>query len=245
MSPSLLRSDLKFLFIFFLQKLIQRQLLPKKKFLNFLKIWLTLISNFFLIAITCGTNQIYDTRKNCQPTCLHQDGNYDCGELKKVEGCFCKSGYVLDSKSRCVAKENCGCKLQDNSTVIGVGQTLISKDCAYTYTCPSAGAEVVTTENNCAQDSVCVGDANNQAVCKCKDGYFGNGKECYLGMFIGLGGIIIGVRVRVCEFFNRKLKYSAGTSIKFYIYLCEFMFFYKKFHKKRKNTNRQIFSKIL
>lgn len=45
---------------------------------------------------------------------------YDCGEKKGIEGCFCKDGFVMDNKGNCVTVDQCGCKLPDKSLTLSV-----------------------------------------------------------------------------------------------------------------------------
>ena len=74
----------------------------------------------FFSVVTCGKNQIYQTRKECTKTCLYPTGSYDCGLIYSIEGCFCLDGYVLDNNGNCVLPEDCGCNLPDNSALISV-----------------------------------------------------------------------------------------------------------------------------
>jgi hypothetical protein len=59
-------------------------------------------------------------RAECPKTCLDLKGTNDCGIKVAVEDCYCKTGFVLDSKSQCIASSNCGCFLPDNSGLISV-----------------------------------------------------------------------------------------------------------------------------
>ena len=55
----------------------------------------------FSLALDCGENEEYTTKSDCPKTCEYPDGNYDCGDKSKVEGCFCKDGYVLKNGFPC------------------------------------------------------------------------------------------------------------------------------------------------
>ncbi len=68
----------------------------------------------------CKDNQVYETRSECPKTCLNLNGPSNCGLNKPSEGCFCKTGYVLDSNDNCVLNSSCGCLLPDGSGIISV-----------------------------------------------------------------------------------------------------------------------------
>ena len=51
---------------------------------------------------------------------MDPSGKNDCGELKPVEGCYCRDGYVLNSNGICVMQNDCGCKLADGSLILAV-----------------------------------------------------------------------------------------------------------------------------
>ena len=70
--------------------------------------------------MVCGANQEYDIRASCPATCLNLNGNNDCGIVTPTEGCFCKSGFVLDSNNNCVSSSSCGCTYPDGSGVLSV-----------------------------------------------------------------------------------------------------------------------------
>ena len=130
------------------------------------------------LALTCKTNQIFDLRSECPKTCLDPSGSNDCGETKTTEGCFCATGYVLNSNGDCVQQSTCGCTLPDNSSTIEIGQTVMSLDCAFIYTCSKSSAQAIATEYTCSANSVCQADAQGKAKCVCKTGYYGDGVSC-------------------------------------------------------------------
>ena len=70
--------------------------------------------------MVCGANQVYDIRAKCPATCLYLNGNNDCGIISAVEGCFCQTGFVLDSNNNCVGISSCGCTYPDGSGVLAV-----------------------------------------------------------------------------------------------------------------------------
>ena len=65
-------------------------------------------------------NEIYSIKTYCPKTCLDPFGTADCGEIKPVEGCFCKEGFVLNSNGVCVPIDQCGCPLPDGSGILAV-----------------------------------------------------------------------------------------------------------------------------
>jgi hypothetical protein len=71
-------------------------------------------------AVVCGLNQVYELRAECPKTCVNPSGNYDCGLIKPVEGCYCQNGYVLNGEGVCIKLEECGCLLPDNSGILSV-----------------------------------------------------------------------------------------------------------------------------
>lgn len=71
-------------------------------------------------AMKCGENQIYDIRAECPKTCMDPNGNNSCGMVNKVDGCFCKNGYVEYEKNKCIKKEECGCNIPNEDTIIDV-----------------------------------------------------------------------------------------------------------------------------
>ncbi len=61
----------------------------------------------------------YAIRTECPLTCTNPV-DYECGEKVTIEGCHCKSGFVLDNNGNCIAPANCGCRMPDNSTTLMV-----------------------------------------------------------------------------------------------------------------------------
>lgn len=59
------------------------------------------------IVKECGENEVYEIRDECPKTCLHLDGDYNCGDSIKAEGCYCKQGYVTNFYGKCVLPEQC------------------------------------------------------------------------------------------------------------------------------------------
>lgn len=68
----------------------------------------------------CQINEIYDIRKECPKTCIDKFGQNDCGELKFIEGCYCKEGFVKNSLGECIDLKECGCLSPDGSIEIQV-----------------------------------------------------------------------------------------------------------------------------
>lgn len=64
-------------------------------------------------ALKCRDNEEYAIKSDCPATCIFPDGDYDCGEMKPTEGCFCKKGFVYDALGRCINKNLCGCETPD------------------------------------------------------------------------------------------------------------------------------------
>ncbi|CAF0786128.1 unnamed protein product [Brachionus calyciflorus] len=130
---------------------------------------------------TCGSNEIYAIRKECPRTCLDPYALTDCGELKTIEGCFCKEGFVLNTNGICVKIEECGCVLPDGSGYLSVGESLKTNECNKKYSCLFPGSDInIEILPSCSKDAICIGSASGQAECVCKTGYFGNGYECNL-----------------------------------------------------------------
>jgi hypothetical protein len=125
---------------------------------------------------------VYELRAECPKTCINLNGAPDCGLKKPIEGCYCKTGFVLDSQGNCIAAANCGCLTPDGTSVINVGQQVTSLDCTVVYSCSVAGKiATMTSINPCGQNAVCT-IVNNQPVCTCKPGFFGvNGVNCGTG----------------------------------------------------------------
>ena len=46
-------------------------------------------------------------RAQCPKTCNNKDGNFDCGEIKAFEGCFCKDGFVRSHDGDCIDVTKC------------------------------------------------------------------------------------------------------------------------------------------
>ena len=70
--------------------------------------------------MNCSENQEYGVQSDCPRTCLHPDGDYECGDLTLTEGCFCKNGFVMDSEGNCIKADQCGCTFPDGSGVLQV-----------------------------------------------------------------------------------------------------------------------------
>lgn len=68
--------------------------------------------------------------------------------------------------------------MPDKSSALSVGEKIIDNNCTVTYSCPSAGSQVVSTPLVCSEFSVCGADADGNRKCVCKDGYFGDGFKC-------------------------------------------------------------------
>ena len=75
--------------------------------------------------MVCGENQEYKLETKCPLTCINQV-DYDCGEKKGIEGCFCKDGFVMDNKGNCVTVDQCGCELPDKSLTLNVSIILLN-----------------------------------------------------------------------------------------------------------------------
>lgn len=122
-------------------------------------------------------------RSECTKTCLNPEGDYDCGEKRPVEGCYCKDGFVLDSTNKCILKDKCGCTLPDGSGTIQVGRVLKSSDCRAEFKCEVPQSSVkVTFLPACSIAADCLPDSNNQPICTCKQGFSGDGFNCTRSM---------------------------------------------------------------
>lgn len=75
--------------------------------------------NIFL-AKNCGQNETFEIRSECPKTCLFPTDSYDCGDVRPTENCYCKPGYVYDSKGRCIVKKECGCRIPNSNIVLDV-----------------------------------------------------------------------------------------------------------------------------
>ena len=91
--------------------------------------------------------------------------NYDCGKQQLIEGCYCKTGYVLDPSGNCILPNQCGCLLPDNSTVLAIGQTLVDDDCTKVYKCEKPLSNPSIEYRKCSANSHC-----ESGLCKCSDG---------------------------------------------------------------------------
>jgi hypothetical protein len=128
--------------------------------------------------LVCGDNEIYDVRAECAKTCIKPKGDYDCGVLKPIEGCYCKDGFVYDGTGNCIKVESCGCPLPDNSAILSVGQILTSLDCKSVYSCDGVNKPATVKElTPCTENAVCT-IVDNKPSCICKPGFFGDGNNC-------------------------------------------------------------------
>lgn len=71
-------------------------------------------------AVECGENEEFLVKESCTPTCVYPAGNYDCGLVGRIEGCFCKAPFLLDSEGKCVEKDESGCQMPDGSSYLQV-----------------------------------------------------------------------------------------------------------------------------
>jgi hypothetical protein len=132
-----------------------------------------------LIAVTCGQNEIFDTRAECPRTCLDPQGIKFCGVRTPRESCYCRDGYVRNSAGRCVKLEECGCRRPDGSGLVGVGKSVVSRDCSRRFTC-AGPQQAVRVENlrRCSPHGQCRGNQDNVPTCYCKAGFEGDGYNC-------------------------------------------------------------------
>ncbi len=65
--------------------------------------------------------------------------------------------------------------------MVQIGQVLTSLDCTKLYSCQANNTLVISKLNPCSANATCSVDKNNNPVCECKSGYYGNGKECSKG----------------------------------------------------------------
>ena len=68
------------------------------------------------------------------------------------------------------------------TNILQLGEEVVSTDCKVTYKCVmSNGAAKVTEEasENCHDNAVCHQNADGESLCKCKEGFDGDGiTEC-------------------------------------------------------------------
>ena len=79
-----------------------------------------LLKKIIFKAITCGANEIFDTRKDCPRSCLDPEGKAKCGIIRPREGCYCRDGFVRNSAGKCVKPDECGCVKPDGSGLVKV-----------------------------------------------------------------------------------------------------------------------------
>ena len=120
-------------------------------------------------------NEVYAIRSECSRTWLDQMGTKDCGEIKAVEGCYCKDGFVLNSNGACIPTTECGCLLPDGSGFLSAGQSF-KVNCTVKYICN--GTLNVELSEPCGQNAICLADQNGQPKCTCVSGFTGDGYIC-------------------------------------------------------------------
>ncbi len=59
-----------------------------------------------------------------------------------------------------------------------MGQSLTSLDCLNLFKCIAIGNITITPIKACSANSTCSIDQNNNPICVCKAGYFGDGYSC-------------------------------------------------------------------
>lgn len=125
--------------------------------------------------LKCPANQTYAIRRECPKTCTDPEGKL-CDHVKWVEGCYCSDGLVMDADGKCISFKECGCPLND--TIIPVGEVVISADCSALYLCKRPGSDPkLYNEKACSPHAYCL-KVNNSPVCKCREGYTGDGYTC-------------------------------------------------------------------
>jgi hypothetical protein len=133
--------------------------------------------------VTCRENEIFAVRGVCARTCLDPEGRNFCGNPAPREGCYCRDGFVRNSAGRCVPPNECGCKKPDGSGLLGVGESIITRDCRQRLTC--AGPQQNPTVENLRPchnpHGQCRGNQNNVPTCFCKPGFEGDGFNCKAG----------------------------------------------------------------
>ncbi len=89
---------------------------------------------------------------------------------------------MRNSAGNCASPKECGCKKPDNSGLIAVGETIISRDCSKRITCPGPQQNPrVDFLPRCNVNAQCRGDENNVPKCFCKPGFQGDGFNCKAG----------------------------------------------------------------
>ncbi len=110
---------------------------------------------------------------------MDTQGRNFCGNPGPREGCYCRDDFVRNSAGQCVPPNECGCKKPDGSGLIGVGQTVISRDCTRRMTCPGPQRNVVSEFlPACHRNAQCRGDEHNVPKCFCNKGFEGDGHNC-------------------------------------------------------------------
>ena len=131
------------------------------------------------LAVSCGENQVYSVQSRCPATCQFPLGKYDCGNLKITQECQCKSGFVLNSNGKCIAMNDCGCKLPNSVNTIDAGATVISSDCTKSYFCEGPEKPIVEkVQKACSINADCINVANFGYNCACRAGFSGDGFNC-------------------------------------------------------------------
>nr|XP_022910206.1 chymotrypsin inhibitor-like [Onthophagus taurus]XP_022910519.1 chymotrypsin inhibitor-like [Onthophagus taurus] len=75
------------------------------KLFYFMVIFAVLLVSVFA-AQNCGPNEEYRTCGSaCEPTCAQK--NPRACAYKCIPGCYCKSGYLHNSKGQCVKENDC------------------------------------------------------------------------------------------------------------------------------------------
>ncbi|XP_059158628.1 uncharacterized protein LOC131942724 [Physella acuta] len=128
----------------------------------------------------CGRNMEYKKsyRPQCQDSCKETHKSITCDDLNTASGCACQDGFLLDADQNCVPADDCDniCTVRtvNSAFMLNDGQSSFVEACSKKITCQK-GTINETNLGPCSENADCV----DGTKCVCKQGFKGDGRECF------------------------------------------------------------------